>query len=187
MCTTAPLGGGASTTIGRITWGFSGSPLPIHNSWQGNLPPLWAWGKHNNPGVLGFPPSHPQQRILAPLWAWGKHNNPGVLGFPPSHPQQRILAPLWALGKHNNPGVLGFSPSHPQQRILAPLWAWGCEGKARIPELFLKIFHEIKCKLVPSAKLEGRFIKILGGQRAKGTQGGAGGAGHHTKHTNPMH
>ena len=94
-CTTAPGGGG------------------IYYKW------------HNNRGVLGFSPSHPQQRILAPLWAWGKHNDRGVLGFPPSHPRQRILAPLWAWGKHNDRGVLGFPPSHPQQRIIAPLWAWG--------------------------------------------------------------
>ena len=90
-------GGGTSTTNGTI------------------LAPLWAWGKHNDWGVLGFSPSHPQQRILAPLWAWGKHNDWRVLRFSPSHPQQRILAPLWAWGKHNNWGVLGFSPSHLQK------------------------------------------------------------------------
>ena len=127
-------GGGASTTNGTILaplwasgknndWGVLGFS-PSHQQ-QRILAPLWAWGKNNDLGVLGFSPSHPQKRILARLWAWGKSNDLGVLAFSPSHQQQRILAPLWAWGKNNDLGVLGFSPSHQQQRILAHVWAWG--------------------------------------------------------------
>ena len=101
-----PVGGGASTTK--------------------NPSAFMGMGHEQSQGVLGFSPSHQQQRFLAPLWAWGTNNHWGFLGFP------------LPLNNKDSQPLYG----HGARIITGGSWVFPFPSTTKIPSPFMGMGHE---------------------------------------------